>query len=230
MMNPSSKAAVIVFPGSNGDRDLFETLSRAGFAPFYHPARLPLPPNIALAALPGGFSYGDYWRAGMLASQAPAVLDLPALVHRGGLVIGICNGFQILVEAGFLPGALRYNDPPGFLHRWVDIRVGPTCDSPWFYQMAAGSRMRMPMAHGEGNYFHPDGGAAVSPRVPLVYEKNPNGSMADAAALLDSTGRILGIMPHPERAADADLGSDDGLKIFKAAHAWWKQHGQTPPQ
>ncbi len=228
MMNPSCKAAVIVFAGSNGDRDLFETLGLAGFAPVYHPASQPLPTDIALAALPGGFSYGDYWRAGMLASQAAAVLDLPALVQRGGLVVGICNGFQILVEAGFLPGALRSNDPPGFLHRWVNVRVERGGASPWFYQIAPGTRMRMPMAHGEGNYFHPHGGATASPQVPLVYDKNPNGSMADAAALLDSTGHILGIMPHPERAADADLGSDDGLKIFKAAHAWWKQHGQTP--
>ena len=228
MMNPKFKAAVIVFVGSNGDRDLFETLEKSGFTPFYHPAHMPLPKDIALAALPGGFSYGDYWRAGMLASQAPAVLDLNALVQRGGLVIGICNGFQILVEAGFLPGALRYNDPPGFLHRWVDVRVAQSSASPWFHDLPPDTRMRMPMAHGEGNYFHPNGGAAVSALVPLVYEQNPNGSMADAAALLDSTGRILGIMPHPERAADADLGSDDGLKIFKAAHAWWKQHGQIP--
>src|SRR4051812_36911924 len=107
------QAAVIVFPGSNGDRDLFETFERAGLTPFYHPSHEPLPEDITVAALPGGFSYGDYWRAGMLASQAPAVQSLPHHIERGGLVIGICNGFQILVEAGILPGALQYNDPPG---------------------------------------------------------------------------------------------------------------------
>lgn len=210
-------AAVIVFPGSNGDRDLFETLQAAGFAPFYHPAHAALPAHTPLAGLPGGFSYGDYWRAGMLASQAPAVLSLPALVERGGLVMGICNGFQILVESGLLPGALYYNNPPGFRHRWIDVRINAANPSPWLHGLVAGTRLRMPMAHGEGNYFHPDGEAAIAGHVPLVYEQNPNGSLGNAAALLDSTGRILGIMPHPERAADADLGSSDGMHLFRAA-------------
>ena len=211
-------AMVVVFPGCNGERDLFETFARAGFAPTYHSSQEPLPKGIDVVGLPGGFSYGDYWRAGMLASQARAVVDLPAHVDRGGLVIGICNGFQILVEAGLLPGALSYNDPPGFRHRWLTVRVQAAVDSPWFAGVAAGTRWRMPMAHGEGNYFHPDGAAAIRDLVPLVYEHNPNGSLADAAALLDPTGRILGVMPHPERAADPDLGSSDGLVPFLAAH------------
>ena len=218
----SFQAAVIVFPGSNGDRDLYETLQRAGFAPFYHPANLPLPTDSALrlAALPGGFSYGDYWRAGMLASQAPAVLSLAALVQAGGLVVGVCNGFQILVESGLLPGALRHNTPPGFRHRWVHVEVTGVRPSPWFWQIPPGTRLHMPMAHGEGNYFHPEGAEAIVPSVPLTYVKNPNGSLADAAALLDSTGQVLGIMPHPERAADPDLGHSDGLRLFTAAHSW----------
>ena len=156
----------------------------------------------------------------MLASQAPAVLSLPALVKRGGLVIGVCNGFQILVESGLLPGALRANDPPGFRHRWIDVEVTGVSQSPWFHEIPAGTRMHLPMAHGEGNYFHPEGAEAVVASVPLIYTKNPNGSLADAAALLDSTGQVLGIMPHPERAADADLGRSDGLRLFTAAHRW----------
>ncbi|MBI5508713.1 MAG: phosphoribosylformylglycinamidine synthase I [Deltaproteobacteria bacterium] len=212
-------ATVVVFPGSNGDRDLFETFERVGFSCRYHPSDRPLSGDSAVVGLPGGFSYGDYWRAGMLASQAPAVADLPRHVEQGGLVIGICNGFQILVEAGLLPGALSYNDPPGFRHRWLTLKVQSACPSPWFAAAAIGDRWRLPMAHGEGNYFHPDGAQAIQGRVPLVYDQNPNGSLADAAALLDATGRVLGVMPHPERASDPDLGSGDGLQLFRAAFA-----------
>ena len=222
MMAP--KAAVLVFPGSNGERDLFETLLAAGFAPFYQAAGQPVGADVVLAALPGGFSYGDYWRAGMLASQAPAVVSLHDLVRRQGLVIGICNGFQILVEANFLPGALCHNKPPGFQHRWLDVRVTPSQPTPWLFGIEAGEVLRLPISHGEGNYFHPDGPAAFQARVPLVYAENPNGSMHDAAALLDETGHILGMMPHPERAADSALGSADGMRLFTAARRWFDAH------
>jgi phosphoribosylformylglycinamidine synthase len=211
------RAAVIVFPGSNGDRDLIEALGVAGFDAFPHPSGLPVPPAVALAGLPGGFSFGDYWRAGMLASQEPAVRSLGGLVARGGLVLGVCNGFQILVEAGLLPGALSYNDPAGFRHRWVTVRRVAATTSPWFGNVPEGARLRLPIAHGEGCYFHPGGFAAVAPRAPLLYEENPNGSLGDVAALLDDTGRILGIMPHPERASDRDLGSADGLLLLSGA-------------
>ncbi len=211
------QAAVIVFPGSNGDRDLYEALARAGFGVHYQPSSQPLPAGLQLVGLPGGFSYGDYWRAGMLASQAPAVQSIPEVVRKAGLCIGICNGFQILVEAGLLPGALTYNSPPGFRHRWVRLRKMPSKESPWLRGFTEGELLRVPMAHGEGNYFHPGGEAALRGSVPLVYDENPNGSLADTAALLDDTGRILGIMPHPERAADAHLGSADGHKLFASA-------------
>lgn len=211
------RAAVIVFPGSNGDRDLLEALTTAGFDTFLHPSGEPVPDEVALAALPGGFSFGDYWRAGMLASQEPAVLSLGGLVEQGGLVIGLCNGFQILVEAGLLPGALSYNDPAGFRHRWVTVRCAFDSESPWFREIRRGARLRLPIAHGEGAYFHPGGFAAVAGRAPLLYEDNPNGSVGAVAALLDDTGRVLGIMPHPERASDADLGSADGLALFRGA-------------
>lgn len=212
------RAAVIVFPGSNGDRDLLEGLLAAGFDAFLHPSDRPLPDGIQLAGLPGGFSYGDYWRAGMLASQEPSVVDLPGFVASGGLVIGVCNGFQILVEGGLLPGALGYNDPAGFRHRWVTVEVTDQASGPWFSALEPGDRMRLPIAHAEGNWFHPDGFDAVADRVPLVYEENPNGSLGDLAALLDDTGRVLGIMPHPERASHPDLGSTDGLLLLSGAH------------
>lgn len=213
-------AAVIVFPGSNGERDLFEALTLAGFTPRYHPASAALPEDVALVGLPGGFSYGDYWRAGMLASRAPAVRSLAAFIARGGLTIGVCNGFQILVEAGYLPGALTYNHPPRFIHRWIEVavtKVAKASGSPFFSTLAAGTRLRLPIAHAEGCYCHPGGAAALATRVPLVYTDNPNGSLADAAAVLDDSGRVLGIMPHPERACEAVLGSRDGLSLFHAA-------------
>jgi len=213
------RAVVVVFPGSNGDRDLGEALEAAGFDVGFHPSGEHLPEGISLAGLPGGFSFGDYWRAGMLASREPAVTDLPALVAAGGLVLGVCNGFQILVETGLLPGALSYNDPAGFRHRWVTVRRTEVA-GPWFGALPSGNTMRLPIAHGEGAYHHPDGAAAVAGRVPLVYEDNPNGSMGNVAALLDDTGRILGVMPHPERASHPALGSDDGLALFTGARAW----------
>lgn len=211
------RAAVIVFPGSNGDRDLIEALGVAGFDAFPHPSSRAVPSDVALAGLPGGFSFGDYWRAGMLASQEPAVRSLGGLVAAGGLVLGVCNGFQILVEAGLLPGALSYNDPAGFRHRWVTVRCALATDSPWFRRIPSGTRLRLPIAHGEGCYVHPGGFAAVAPQAPLLYDENPNGSVGDVAALLDGTGRILGIMPHPERASDRDLGSADGLLLLAGA-------------
>lgn len=210
-------AKVVSFPGSNGDRDLLETLQRAGFDASIHDSRDALPQNVALVGLPGGFSYGDYWRAGMLASQAPAVRDISNVVRSGGLAIGICNGFQILVEAGLLPGALRYNEPPHYRHRWIEVERAEEAQSPWLDSIAPGQPLRMPMAHGEGNYYHAEGATALKGRVAFRYCKNPNGSLADTAGLLDSTGRVLGMMPHPERASEAALGSSDGAHLFEAA-------------
>ena len=218
-MSVKPKAAVIVFPGSNGDRDLGESFERAGFAVQYVDSRDALP-SVQAVGLPGGFSYGDYWRAGMLACQATAVQALPEFCAQGGLAIGICNGFQILIEGGLLPGGLNFNNPPGFRHRWIEVEV-TTTDSPWLQGLEAGQRLRMPMAHGEGNYFHPGGAAEI--RRALTYPSNPNGSLADTAGILDPTGHIIGVMPHPERASDPVLGSSDGLGLFQSAHRWLAQ-------
>jgi len=226
MSNPP--AAVVVFPGSNGDRDLLEALTATQFDAFLHPSGEPVPTGVALVALPGGFSFGDYWRAGMLASHEPAVAGLEKFVGAGGLVVGICNGFQILVEAGLLPGALSYNDPAGFRHRWVTVRR-TRVDGPWFGQLPPGATMRLPIAHGEGAYYHPGGAEAVSARVPLVYDDNPNGSIGDVAALVDDTGRILGVMPHPERASHVALGSDAGLALFTGAREWIESNRSAVP-
>lgn len=222
------RAAVIVFPGSNGERDLAEALSTVGFSVEYTRSDAPLPAGVRLIGLPGGFSYGDYWRAGMLASRDQAVRGLPAAVAGGALVIGICNGFQILVEAGLLSGALTYNSPPGFRHRWVTVEV-TAARSPWFAGIEPGTRLQLPMANGEGRYYHPDGEAGIAGRVPLRYVGNPNGSLGSTAALLDETGRVLGVMPHPERASDPLLGSDSGLLIFTAAARWLRTSSHTVP-
>ncbi len=220
MLTPPS-AAVVVFPGSHGHRDLFEALALAGFAPHYHPAAEPLRKDLALVGLPGGFAYGDYWRAGVLASRAAAVRDLPDFVAQGGLVLGICNGFQILIEGGLLPGALCVNDPPGFVHRFDEIVVtSAAARSPWFVEQKVGTRLRWPIAHGQGRYVHCDAPANFLDRVPLLYRQNPNGSLLNTAALLDETGRVLGVMPHPERAIDSLLGSTDGLPLFQAAYRY----------
>jgi phosphoribosylformylglycinamidine synthase len=195
-----------------------ESFEAAGFSSVTVDSREHLPKDVKVIGVPGGFAYGDYWRAGMLARYAPAVRDLPGFVANGGLVIGICNGFQILVEAGLLPGALTYNDPPGFRHRWVNVEVKQhAVKSPWLAEVAPGQKLRWPMAHGEGNYFHPEGLNAIADRVPLVYERDVNGSIGKTAALLDTTGRVFGVMPHPDRAVDAHIGSRDGLCIFEGA-------------
>lgn len=214
-------AAVIVFPGSNGDHDLLQALTLCGFSARFLDAEQEIPIDVSLVGLPGGFSYGDYWRAGVLASRSRAVRSLAAFLQRGGLVIGICNGFQILVESGHLPGALTYNHPPRFVHRWVKLRVTEdSARSPWFSSLPSGTELHFPIAHAEGSYRYADSSSGIRPAIPLLYEDNPNGSMSDAAAVLDDSGRILGIMPHPERACDLMLGSQDGLRLFQAAQRY----------
>ena len=174
--------------------------------------------------MPGGFAYGDYWRAGVLASRSPIVSRLQDFVENKGLVVGICNGFQILVEAGLLPGALWFNRPPGFRHRWIEVSTTESASkSPWFHDLPQNTRLRIPMANGEGNYQPAfDANAMAGVHVPLKYADNPNGSYHDAAAITDPTGRILGVMPHPERACSPFIGSDDGLKIFQSARTYFQ--------
>ena len=206
------KAAVIVFPGSNGDRDLYEALCAAGLIPVCTRDTDDIPGDVALCGPPGGFPYGDYWRAGVLASRARAVRRLASFHASGGLVIGICNGFQILAEAGYLRGALTYNTPPRFVHRFVTVVVRETAErGPWFSTLPVGTKLTLPIAHAEGAYRLPK---MVIPSAAdsLVLRTQPQRIAAfDAAAVSDETGRILGIMPHPERAIDLLLGSQDGL-------------------
>lgn len=215
------KVGVVVFPGSNCDRDALHGARLAGAQ-----AELLWHEDTDLhgadaVILPGGFAYGDYLRAGAIARFSPIMGAIRDHAARGGLLLGICNGFQILTEAGLLPGALRRNTTLRFEHRWVRLSV-ERHDTPFTRGIPAGQTLRLPIAHGEGSFYLPDAeldGLESSGQVLFRYvapEGNPNGSARDIAGVTDSSGRICGLMPHPERASEALLGSDDGLLLLRS--------------
>ncbi|WP_126979528.1 phosphoribosylformylglycinamidine synthase subunit PurQ [Frigidibacter oleivorans] len=213
------KAAVITFPGSNCDRDLAEGFRLAGFEveKVWH-KETDLPQGTDIVGVPGGFSYGDYLRCGAIAAQSPIGAAVRGHADRGGLVLGICNGFQILTEMGLLPGVLMRNAGLKYICRPVGLRVA-TSDSPFTAGMARGARMTVPIAHHDGNYtIDPEGLARLQgeDRIAFTYEANPNGSMADIAGILSANRRVLGMMPHPERATDATHGGTDGSALFRS--------------
>jgi len=222
----SMRIAVLVFPGSNCDRDMMVAIERlTGRRPalVWH-KESSLDP-IDLAIVPGGFSFGDYLRCGALAARSPvidAVLDHAA---RGGAVMGICNGFQVLVETGLLPGVLMQNAGLKYVCRNVTLKVCETVDSPFTRNLSVDTPLTMPVAHNEGNYFATDDelarledngqiafryadGAAWGPA-------NPNGAALDIAGIVSSNGRVMGMMPHPERAVSAELGGSDGATLLR---------------
>lgn len=212
------KAAVIVFPGSNCDRDLAVALRQAGAEvtmAWHKDAELPA--GTDLVAVPGGFSFGDYLRCGAIAAQSPISRALVDHARRGGYVLGVCNGFQVLTETGLLPGALMRNAGLKFVCRTVGLRVA-TADSAFTEAYGAGAVVRMPVAHHDGNYFaDPETLARLQgeDRVAFTYVDNPNGSLADIAGVLSENRRVLGMMPHPERAVDAGHGGTDGQGLFR---------------
>ncbi|EKE44042.1 phosphoribosylformylglycinamidine synthase I [Oceaniovalibus guishaninsula JLT2003] len=211
------KAAVVVFPGSNCDRDLATAFRAAGaeVAMVWHKDRT-LPEGVDVVGLPGGFSFGDYLRCGAIAARSPVCAAVSDHAARGGYVLGVCNGFQILTETGILPGALMRNAGLKYVCRTVTLQVERT-DSAFTRGYAAGQEVRVPIAHHDGNY-------AASPaeldmleaegRVAFRYADNPNGSARQIAGILSANRRVLGMMPHPERAADAALGGTDGAPLF----------------
>jgi phosphoribosylformylglycinamidine synthase I len=214
---PRPKIAVVVFPGSNDDRDAalaFEALG-AEAALVWH-GELDLPPDVAAVALPGGFSYGDYLRCGAIARFAPVMEAVAGFAAEGGLVLGICNGFQILCEAGLLPGTLRPNASLAFACRDVPLVV-ERADTPFTARCEAGQRLTIPIKHGEGCYFADDPLLAelvANGQIALRYGENPNGSVAAAAGVLNAEGNVFGLMPHPEHAVDPLLGSTDGALML----------------
>jgi len=219
------KVAVVTFPGSNCDYDLYKAAQQVSAEPTFVWHRDRGLDGYDAVLLPGGFSYGDYLRPGAIARMSPVMEDVVAFAERGGPVLGICNGFQVLCEAGLLPGALVRNADIRFKSRDVFLRVERN-DTPFTAHYSAGQVLRIPIAHGDGNYEadtetlrrledegrvvfrYVDASGQVTPAA------NPNGSHANIAGILNDRGNVLGMMPHPERAMEAVLGSTDGVGMF----------------
>jgi phosphoribosylformylglycinamidine synthase len=214
------KSAVIVFPASNCDRDAATALKQlTGQTPHMVWHRDSELPDVDLVVLPGGFSYGDYLRCGAMASQSAIMRAIKAHADRGGAVLGICNGFQVLTEAHLLPGALMRNANLQFVCRPVALEVNET-QSAFTRKYEHGQRVVFPVAHGDGNYFADDetlNRLEGEGRVALRYApgQNPNGSARDIAGILNQKRNVLGLMPHPERVVDPLLGGTDGIKLFQ---------------
>jgi phosphoribosylformylglycinamidine synthase subunit PurQ / glutaminase len=219
------RASVIVFPGSNCDRDCADALERVtGVAPrmVWH-GETDLPPDTDLVLLPGGFSYGDYLRSGAIAANSPIMAATVRHAHRGGLVVGICNGFQILTEAGLLPGALMRNEGRRYVCRDVELEI--TNPETPFTRAYSERTTVMPVGNGDGRFVADDSTLDRLEGEGLVvfrYKENPNGSMRDIAGICNNAGNVLGLMPHPDRCADRELGRAGGWDFFQslvAAHS-----------
>jgi phosphoribosylformylglycinamidine synthase len=225
------KSAVVVFPGSNRDHDMLVALEKVtGERPapvWYTDTALP---RVDLVVLPGGFSYGDYLRSGAIAARAPVMRAIADHAARGGLVLGVCNGFQILCEAGLLPGVLMRNASLKFICREVHLRLEAT-DTPFTHRYAKGQVVRAPVAHGDGNYRCDDEALARlrgDNRVAFRYvdgsgnataEANPNGSLDSIAGILSEKRNVLGLMPHPENLIEPLQGGTDGRALFEGLTA-----------
>lgn len=220
------KFAVIVFPGSNCDRDMYhaakDALGEEADLVWYADANLA---NYDAILLPGGFSYGDYLRTGAIASTSTIVSQLKIQADKGVPILGVCNGFQILLESGLLPGAMLKNKNLKFMCHFEQLIVE---NNHTIFTTAYGEKeaISLPIAHGEGNYYcDPTTLASLKENNQIVfsYANNPNGSVADIAGIVNEQGNVLGMMPHPERAVEALLGCDDGLKLFKSMLENWRE-------
>jgi phosphoribosylformylglycinamidine synthase I len=213
------KFGVIVFPGSNCDHDAFYAVGTNLGQPveyIWHDSSTL--GAVDAVILPGGFAYGDYLRCGAIAKSSPVMKAVRRFASDGGLVLGVCNGFQILVEAGLLPGALIRNRGLKFICREVRLRV-ETADSPFTSAARKGQTLRLPIAHGEGCYFADErtlDELEAEDRIAFRYDGNPNGSLRDIAGILSRERNVMGMMPHPERATEPLMGSSDGLTVFQS--------------
>ena len=221
------KFAVLVFPGSNCDIDMFHAIKdELGEEVEYVWHTATSLDGFDGALVPGGFSYGDYLRCGAMANQSNIMSALKEFAAQGKPVLGVCNGFQILTEAGLLPGALIRNKNLKFMCRKVQLKVENN-NTLFTNGYADGEVINIPIAHGEGNYYCDDETLAslqANNQIVFTYEgENPNGSLADIAGIINKEGNVLGMMPHPERAANEIVGGADGLKLFKSIVKQWRE-------
>lgn len=223
------KFAVLVFPGSNCDIDCYKAVEETLGEPVdfvWHTATDLSDYDCIL--VPGGFSYGDYLRCGAISQFAPVMNEVAKAAEQGKFVLGICNGFQILTEAGLLPGALRRNESMKFRCHDTTLKV-VNYKTPFTKDYAAGEEIVIPIAHGEGNYYCDDETLAslkANNQIVFTYSDNPNGSVADIAGICNERGNVVGMMPHPERAVNTLLGSEDGKRMFSSILKTWRDtHG-----
>nr|MDK2850390.1 phosphoribosylformylglycinamidine synthase subunit PurQ / glutaminase [Candidatus Cloacimonadota bacterium] len=226
------KVRVITFPGSNCDHDAFEVFSERGHETrmIWHKDHSLEDPDLVI--LPGGFSYGDYLRCGALARFSPIVTEVISFAQKGGLVMGICNGFQVLTETGLLPGALMMNSTLRFICSHQYLRV-ESSNSPFTFKINPGSILDIPIAHKEGNFFiDPDGLKSLQDNDQILFrycnhdgivsaKTNPNGSIDSIAGIVNRSRNVLGMMPHPERSATDSVCSQDGKQIFSALERYF---------
>jgi phosphoribosylformylglycinamidine synthase subunit PurQ / glutaminase len=220
------KFGVVVFPGSNCDHDAYNVIAEVGQQPvefLWHESEELH--GVDAVLIPGGFAYGDYLRTGAIARFSPVMQSVRRFAAGGGLVLGICNGFQILTEAGLLPGALMRNAGLKYICKQVQVRV-ETAESPFTCALEKGAVLKIPIGHMEGNYFCDTGELArleredriafryATPKGEMTREANPNGSLGNIAGILNEGRNVLGMMPHPDRSSEALLGSADGWGIF----------------
>jgi len=217
------KFGVVVFPGSNCDMDCFHVVQKVIKQPveyiWHKSTKLE---HFDCIIIPGGFSYGDYLRTGAIARFSPIMDAVIKFADNGGLVIGICNGFQILLEAGLLPGAMLRNQNLHFICKFVELKVEAT-DTPFSSGYKKGQIVRIPIAHNEGNYYIDEKGLAElkkNDQIVFRYVNNPNGALDDIAGIVNKERNVLGMMPHPERCSEKELTSTDGLPIWESIVKW----------
>jgi len=209
----------VIFPGSNCDSDAVyaaQTLAQQTVLQIWHKEEVI--PDVDCIILPGGFSYGDYLRPGAVASRSPVIQAIKRYAENGGKVIGICNGFQVLVETNLLPGVLLTNRTTRFISRIVNLEV-QNHETPFTHLFSPNQVIRLPIAHKDGNYFADTATLAKieeNHQIVLTYQDNPNGSQANIAGICNRDKNVFGLMPHPERACEALTGSSDGLRIFQS--------------
>ena len=221
------KFAVIVFPGSNCDLDMYhavkDVLGEEAEYVFHTETSLE---GFDGVLLPGGFSYGDYLRCGSIAQFSPIMAEVKRFAEEGRPVLGVCNGFQVLVEAGLLPGVLMRNRDLKFMCKTVDLVVENN-ETMFTSDYAAQETIRVPIAHGEGNYYCDEATLETlkaNGQIAFTYKENPNGSVENIAGITNEAGNVLGMMPHPERAVEALLGGEDGKRLFTSIVKWGARH------